>query len=94
MFFVTLVEKSYFSVSSLSEYQPSNVKLSLVGFVGSFAVSFLVTFMLSTLLPPFVSKATVYIENTDTVRVALRRARDKNIQDDFWKDVLDQINKE
>lgn len=37
---------------------------------------------------------TEYIENTDTVRVALRRARDKNIQDDFWKDVLDQINKE
>lgn len=37
---------------------------------------------------------TEYIENTDTVRVALRRARDKNIKDDFWKDVLDQINKE
>lgn len=37
---------------------------------------------------------TEYIENTDTVRVALRRARDKNISDDFWQDVLKKINNE
>ena len=37
---------------------------------------------------------TEYIENTDTVRVALRRARDKNISNDFWKDVLNKINNE
>ena len=37
---------------------------------------------------------TEYIENTDTVRVALRRARDKGIKDDFWQDVLKKINNE
>lgn len=37
---------------------------------------------------------TEYIDNTDTVRVALRRARDKGIKDDFWQDVLKKIDNE
>lgn len=37
---------------------------------------------------------TEYIDSSDTVRVALRRARDKKLDDDFWQGVLNQINNE
>lgn len=34
-----------------------------------------------------------YIQNTDLARVALRKARDHNIQDDLWLRIIESIEK-
>ena len=37
---------------------------------------------------------TEYMESQELSRGAMRRARDKNLSDDFWQDVINKIDKE